>query len=124
MANQVRVAGIGGSLAHTSSSLAALRVALEGARHAGAVTELLDIRQLNLPMYDPTEQPPPESVRRFCEVVANAQGLIWSSPLYHVLAVTKKRVNLDGSRRPLRGRRGEAYEARRAFCARSASRRR
>lgn len=83
MANQVRVAGIGGSLAHTSSSLAALRVALEGARNAGAVTELLDIRQLNLPMYDPTEQTPPESVRLFCEVVANAQGLIWSSPLYH-----------------------------------------
>jgi len=38
--------GLGGSLAAQSTSLAALRVALEGARAHGADIELFDLRQL------------------------------------------------------------------------------
>jgi multimeric flavodoxin WrbA len=33
--------------------LAALRIALEGARSAGASVRLFDVRELDLPMYDP-----------------------------------------------------------------------
>jgi FMN reductase len=50
---QLKVVGLGGSFAQRSTSLAALRIALEGAAEAGATTELLDIKQLALPMYDP-----------------------------------------------------------------------
>ena len=81
--NRLTVVGLGGSLAQRSNSLAALRIALEGAAQAGAATELLDIKQLSLPMYDPGDQNPPESVRRMCDRIHAADGLIWSSPMYN-----------------------------------------
>ena len=83
MTGHINIVGLGGSLALSSRSLAALRLALEGAGKAGAVTELFDVRELDLPIYDPEERNPPDSVRRLCDAVANADGLIWSSPLYH-----------------------------------------
>lgn len=83
MKSQLRVVGLGGSLGKHSNSLAALRIALEGAAEAGAKTELLDIRQLALPMYDPEITNPPASVTKLCEAIHNADGLIWSSPMYH-----------------------------------------
>lgn len=83
MAKEIKVVGLGGSLAAPSSSLAALRIALEGAAEAGAQTELLDIRELNLPMYVPDMSDVPEVVAQLCEAVHSADGLLWSSPLYH-----------------------------------------
>lgn len=83
MAKQVKVVGLGGSMAGVSSSLAALKIALEGATEAGAVTSLLDIRALDLPMYAPDIKDAPESVTAMCEAVHEADGLLWSSPLYH-----------------------------------------
>ena len=84
MKSQLTVIGLGGSLAKHSSSLAALKIALEGATDAGAKTELLDIRELSLPMYDPAaDDTPPDSVRAMCEAVYKADGLIWSSPMYN-----------------------------------------
>lgn len=81
--NRITVVGLGGSLAEHSNSLAALRIALRGATEAGAETELLDIRQLALPMYQPGSQHPPDSVLKLCDSIHKAQGLIWSSPMYH-----------------------------------------
>jgi FMN reductase len=49
----MKIVGIGGSLAPNSASLAALSVALEGARDYGAEIRLLDLRRLDLPMYVP-----------------------------------------------------------------------
>ncbi len=80
--DKLLVVGLGGSVAEHSTSLAALEIALEGAKEAGARTELLDIRELALPMYDPTSTPP-ESVKRMAQLIGDADGLIWSSPLYH-----------------------------------------
>src|ERR1700674_5059426 len=57
----LRIAGLGGSLRPESSSLAALKVPLEGASAAGATTDLLDLRSLDLPMYDPSSGRVPES---------------------------------------------------------------
>lgn len=79
----VKVVGLGGSLAQHSTSLRALRVALEGAVEAGAVIELLDIKELSLPMYDPANNKPPASVIRMCEAIYSADGLVWSSPMYN-----------------------------------------
>jgi FMN reductase len=81
--DQLKVVGLGGSLAPRSNSLAALRIALEGAAEAGATTELLDIKELSLPMYDPANENPPESVRKMCDAIYQADGLIWSSPMYN-----------------------------------------
>ncbi|HEY6065689.1 MAG TPA: NADPH-dependent FMN reductase [Thermoanaerobaculia bacterium] len=81
--DRVRVVGIGGSLSPASSSLAALKIAIEGAEQAGAVTQVFDIRSLDLPMYNPSAKDVPASVRRMADAVYEADGLLWSSPLYH-----------------------------------------
>lgn len=83
MAKQIKVVGLGGSMAGVSSSLAALKIALEGAAEGGAETRLLDVRELDLPMYAPDISDAPESVLRMCEAVQESDGLLWSSPLYH-----------------------------------------
>ena len=79
----VKIVALGGSLAQQSTSLAAVRVALEGASEAGAHTELYDVRQLDLPMYVPHAADVPDAARGFCESVYASDGMLWSSPLYH-----------------------------------------
>jgi FMN reductase len=79
----VTIVALGGSLGEQSTSLAAVHVALEGASAAGAKTELFDIRELNLPMYVPDQDEPPEAARRLCDAVYACDGMLWSSPLYH-----------------------------------------
>jgi FMN reductase len=79
----ISITGLGGSLRPTSSSRAALKVALDGAAEAGANVDVLDLRELNLPMYDPSSDDVPESVTRLVESLYAADGMIWSSPLYN-----------------------------------------
>ena len=81
--DRIRVVGIGGSMSPASSSLAALKIAIEGAREAGAETEVFDVRVLDLPMYSPSAKDVPAAVRRMSDAVYEADGLLWSSPLYH-----------------------------------------
>jgi FMN reductase len=50
---RLRVVGIGGTLREGSTGLGALRRSLGAAQAAGVETELLDLRELNLPMYEP-----------------------------------------------------------------------
>jgi FMN reductase len=78
----LRIVGLGGSVASSSRSLAALKVALEGAATAGAETQLLDLRALDLPMFDQENHEPPEAVLELIEGCHAADGLLWSSPLY------------------------------------------
>jgi FMN reductase len=76
-----RIVGLGGSLRHTSNSRAALQQALAGAAEAGAETRLLDLRELDLPMYNPDGDAPSKAAE-VIESCYSADGLIWSSPLY------------------------------------------
>ena len=77
-----RIVGLGGSLRHTSKSRAALQQALAGAAAAGAETRLLDLRELDLPMYNPDDDEPGEAAAQLIGSCYAADGLIWSSPLY------------------------------------------
>lgn len=77
-----KIVGLGGSLARVSRSRTALRRALEGAAAAGADVELLDLRELDLPMYNPDVADPTPEAERLLESCYGAHGLIWSSPLY------------------------------------------
>jgi len=80
---KLTIVGLGGSLAQTSRSLAALRIALDGAAGAGAATELLDLRELDLPMYNPDdERDPPPAASTLIEACHDADGMLWSSPMY------------------------------------------
>jgi len=78
----ISIVGLGGSYGEPSRSLAALRIALDGARSAGAAVRLFDVGELALPMYDPALEAPPAALE-LAEAVYAAQGMIWSSPLYH-----------------------------------------
>ena len=82
MARALTVVGLGGSIAKVSRSRAALRVALAGAAEAGAETKLLDLRELDLPMFNPEDDEPTAAARELIESCHAADGLIWSSPLY------------------------------------------
>jgi FMN reductase len=83
MKRTLEIVGLGGSLAESSRSLAALQVALEGAVDVGAETTLLDLRELGLPMYNPDgEDEPPVTASRLIESCYGADGMLWSSPLY------------------------------------------
>jgi FMN reductase len=77
----LKIVGLGGSLSQTSRSRAALATALAGAEDAGAETKLLDIRSLDLPLYDPDDQPTAATLA-MVETLESADGLLWSSPLY------------------------------------------
>jgi FMN reductase len=78
----LKVVGLGGSLANASRSRAALQTALAGAASAGAETQLLDLRELDLPMFNPDEDEPTEAAATMIESCYAADGLLWSSPLY------------------------------------------
>jgi FMN reductase len=82
MASKLKIVGLGGSLAEVSRSRAALRVALEGAASAGAETTFLDLRELDLPMYNPDNARPTEAAARLIESCYEADGMLWSSPMY------------------------------------------
>ena len=82
MTNRLTIVGLGGSMAKVSRSRAALIRALEGAASAGAETELLNIRELDLPMYNPDDDAPTEAATRLIESCHAADGMLWSSPMY------------------------------------------
>src|SRR6266550_1852807 len=82
MKNRLTIVGLGGSMARVSRSRAALVSALEGAASAGADTELLDIRTLDLPMYSPDDHQATEAATRLIESCYAADGMLWSSPMY------------------------------------------
>ena len=51
--NDTHVVAVAGSLRETSYTRVCLRHALRAAERAGATTELLDLREFDLPPYDP-----------------------------------------------------------------------
>ena len=78
-----RIVGLGGSLRSGSSSLRALRIALDGAAEADAVVDLLDVRDLELPLYGREDGFTPPGAVHLAESVRASDGMIWSSPMYH-----------------------------------------
>jgi len=80
----LKIVGLGGSLRTSSRSRAVLAVALDGAAAAGATVELLDLRRLELPMFNPEhEADAPATVRTMIETCYEADGMLWSSPMYN-----------------------------------------
>ena len=105
---RLRVVGIGGTLREGSTSLGALRRALGATEEAGAETELLDLRELGLPMYEPGRplEDHGDDVRGFVEAMREADGLLLSTAAYHgtLAGVAKNALDfaqfLGGDERP------------------------
>ena len=80
-----------------STGLRALEEALRSAREAGATTELLDLRDLALPMYGPDKplQEYGENVKGFVEAMRGADAMLWSTAAYHgtLAGVTKNALD-------------------------------
>ncbi|WP_456445572.1 NADPH-dependent FMN reductase, partial [Oceanithermus sp.] len=83
----MNVLGISGSLRSASAARRALERALAGAESAGAQVRLLDLRELDLPLYDEDEAryTPVQraAVARLQETAAAAGAFIIASPEYH-----------------------------------------
>jgi len=94
---RLRVVGLGGTLREGSASLGALKRALAAAEESGAETELLDLRELELPMYEPgreLEEYGP-SVWRLVEELRGADAVLISTAAYHgtLAGVTKNALD-------------------------------
>jgi FMN reductase len=96
----VRVVAISGSLRANSYSRLAAQNALQGAQEAGAETEYLDLRRLELGFVDTDldDESLPEGVHTLRKTVKEAEGLILSTPEYHgsFSGVLKNALDLMG----------------------------
>jgi FMN reductase len=81
--NRPFVVGLGGTPRPGSSSECALRIALAAAEACGAEIALLGGRDLNLPLYDPTQSERSEEAHRLVSFLAKSDGIIVSTPGYH-----------------------------------------
>lgn len=81
------VVGLGGTLRSRSYSRLGLEIALKMAEQAGAETHLLDVKALDLPMYDAdfeiSDYPQPQVIEDFLALHRRADVFLWSSPSYH-----------------------------------------
>jgi FMN reductase len=85
MSAPIRILGIGGSIRETSNTRRILETVLGLAREVGAETQLLSVRDLNLPMFDPElpfEQQP-HGIKTLVEEAQLADAFIIASPTYH-----------------------------------------
>jgi FMN reductase len=78
----LKLLGVSGSLRNPSTGLHALNYVLEIAREFGAETRLLDLRQADLPMYNPDAEPDARVTRVRADVTW-AEALLLASPDYH-----------------------------------------
>ncbi len=99
----VRVVGLCGSLRPGSWTRAALTIALAGAQEKGATTELLDLRDYDLPLCTGEEEDPVQNtlgIQRLRQRVAEASGIVLATPNYHgtLSGVLKNALDLMSSR--------------------------
>lgn len=85
----MKLVALGGSLRANSLSTAAMRAALEIARHAGADAELCDLREIDLPLFLPEASIESYSraararVTRLVSLYRHADVMLWATPTYH-----------------------------------------
>ena len=93
----LNVVGIGGTLRENSTSLGALVRVLQAAEEAGADAELLDLQELDLPMYVPGKKlgEYDDNVERFLEGIREADAVVISTAGYHgtLAGVTKNALD-------------------------------
>jgi NAD(P)H-dependent FMN reductase len=97
-ANSILVVGICGSLRTVSYTRLSVQMALEGAREAGARTQMIDLRDYELGYCTGQKSDYPEDVSRLRRDVRPAQGIILGTPEYHggYSGVLKNALDLMG----------------------------
>lgn len=95
----VKVVGIAGSLRPGSYSQQALKVAIDRVAALGAEVEILDLRSLNLPFCDGSDDYPDyPGVAKLKQTVSEADAIVLATPEYHgsVSGVLKNALDLMG----------------------------
>ena len=82
MSESTHVVGLCGSLRDASYTRIALRKALAEAEEFGASTALLDLREYDLPVFDPDADDAGDA-ERFREELRRADSILLGSPMYH-----------------------------------------
>ncbi len=88
MTDQVKIIGIVGSVSKDSSTRKAMKIVLDEAAKRGALTELVDLREYDLPIavrYSNDEMPEHhrQALEKFKSKFDGAVGIILGSPEYH-----------------------------------------
>jgi NAD(P)H-dependent FMN reductase len=86
MSNPPRILAFAGSLRRDSWNKKLVKVAMEGARTAGAQVTYLDLKDVSMPVYDGDLEEAeglPENAARFRELLLAHQGLLISTPEYN-----------------------------------------
>ncbi len=85
MSGKINITGIGGSLEDNSSTLALMKFVMDELSEKGADVTVIDIREVNLPLYiyskgiEPAEKMP----GYLLQAISLADGLVFASPEYH-----------------------------------------
>ena len=82
MASSPHIVGVCGSLRDASYTRVALSRSLAGARGAGATTELLDLREFDLPVFDADDREAGDAPALTREI-RGADAVILATPMYH-----------------------------------------
>ncbi|WP_435155740.1 NADPH-dependent FMN reductase [Haladaptatus sp. DFWS20] len=77
-----KVVAVCGSMRDGSHTRTALKHVLDAAEEAGADTELIDVREYDLPIFDPDEEEPEDAVE-VKRIIREADSVILGSPVYH-----------------------------------------
>ena len=83
------IVGLGGTMRANSYSRAVTQYAVDVAIEMGSQGEMLDLRVLNLPMYNPDlalkdYQPQDQvNISKMLDACRKATGMVWCSPCYH-----------------------------------------
>lgn len=98
MSQAPRILAFAGSTREASFNKRLVRIAVEGARSAGADVTLIDLRDFPMPLYDgdlEANEGLPEQARRLKALFLEHQGLLISSPEYNggMSAVLKNAID-------------------------------
>ena len=103
MTNAPKILAFAGSTREASYNKKLVKIAVEGAKAAGAEVTYIDLRDLPMPIYDEdleAKEGIPENARKFKELLKAHQGLLIAAPEYNssITAVLKNAI--DWASRP------------------------
>ena len=106
MPSAPRILAFAGSLRRDSYNKKLIKIAAEGARKAGAEVTLLDLRDLDLPLYDgdlEDDKGLPPGGRRLKDLMLASDGFLISSPEYNSSISGALKNAIDWASRPCEG---------------------
>ncbi|NOX59940.1 MAG: NAD(P)H-dependent oxidoreductase [Planctomycetes bacterium] len=114
-----RILAFAGSTRSDSFNKKLVKVAARGAKQAGAHIDFIDLRDLNLPLFDEdyeAENGPPEEATRFKALLKACDGMLISSPEYNSSLSAVLKNAIDWATRPAEGEKPlEAFEGKSAI---------